>query len=223
MRRLLPAGDQLANREAWPRCWKATAGPLPQRCVRAIFRELLSGCRSLVRQIRGRLPRAAVQLQPPGGHPPLRPERRVRAGRHDRRRVRGGQPRPVRFRPGAGRELDRRPHRRHAGHVHPAAGADLRRGGDADPPHAAGQSARGPRSRRSTAGRRRSASAATGWPSTCRRPGPSKSPAPRRRPNWRRRSPARRPSPACRRASTTGWTCWPRTSRTTRATPPASP
>ena len=49
-------------------------------------------------------------------------------------------------------------------------------------------------------------------------PGQSKSRAPRPRPSSRRTSPARRPSPACRPACIMGWTCWRPTSKTTRAT-----
>ena len=58
----------------------AGEGPLPPRIVRAIFREIQSGCRALVRAAADRLPRAALQLQPPGRHPPFRPQRAVGAG-----------------------------------------------------------------------------------------------------------------------------------------------
>ena len=68
----------------------------------------------------GRLPGAQVQLQPPGLGGPVRRVGRARPGRLDRGGLRGGQPpaRPVRDRPPG--ELDRRPDRRHPGHVRPA-------------------------------------------------------------------------------------------------------
>ena len=62
-------------------------GPLPQRVVRTIFREIQSGCRSLVRQTRIAFFGPSVQLQPLGRHPGLRQERAIRARGNDRRGV----------------------------------------------------------------------------------------------------------------------------------------
>ena len=142
------------DEESLKRLTAAGRGPLPPRCVRAVLREIAERLPLLDPRAAHRLSRAAVQLQPPGGDPSLRPERGVRARGHHRRGVRGSPPQAVGFRAGAGGELDRRPRGRHAGHVHAHAGADLRRSGVADPSHAAGKVPADAKCAKSTASRR---------------------------------------------------------------------
>ena len=98
----------------------ASRGPLSAETLRIIFRELISGSRALERPIR------VACLGPKYSYSHLASVARFgEAVEHvpvglDRRRLRGGQspPRPVR--PGPAGELDRRPDRRHARHVHQA-------------------------------------------------------------------------------------------------------
>ena len=53
------------DEEVLKRLTAASHGPLPHRCVRAVLREIQSGCRSLIHEPRITF-RAALQLQPPG-------------------------------------------------------------------------------------------------------------------------------------------------------------
>ena len=115
--------------------WPPAAARCPRETLRLIFRELMSGSRSLQRTFR------VAYLGPKYSYSHLAVGRQVRRGgrarpgRLDRRGLRGGQPpaRPVRDR--AAGELDRRADRRHARHVRPAAGPeDPRRGPAPGPP-----------------------------------------------------------------------------------------
>ena len=155
-----------ARQASWPRA----EGPLPAETLRLIFRELMSGSRrcsgcsgspaSGPKYSYSHL--AAVAKFGAGG--------RVRPGRHDRRGLRGGQPPPRPVRRRAAGELDRRPDRRHARHVRPAAAAqDPRRGPAAGPSLPAGQLRVGAGPAGLLQGRRRCRSAGTGWARTCRR------------------------------------------------------
>ena len=153
-----------------PASWPRARARSPPDTLRLIFRELMSGSRALQKTLR------VAYLGPKYSYSHLacgrqvRRGRRARPGRLDRRGLRGGQPpaRPVRHR--AAGELDRRPDRRHAGHVRPAAGhQDPRRGPAAGPPLPARRAASGARSAGSTPRRRRCRSAGTGWARTCRR------------------------------------------------------
>ena len=178
-------------------------GPLSQRIVRSIFREIQSGCRSLVRQTRiaflgplysyshlaaihrfGR----SVQFVPVGTISAVFEE--VHQGHADFGLV------PVENSTD-GRIADT------LDDVHPAAGADLRPGGDVHPPFAAGEvfAGGGERGLQPAAGDQPVPELAGQAPA--RRPGPSRSPAPRRPPNWPAKSRGRRPSPVRRRGSNT--------------------
>ena len=101
-------------------------GPLPQRCIEAIIRELTSGCRALVRE-----PRIAFMgpmysfshlaaIHRFGQSVEFVPVATIAAVFED------VEQRPFGLRPGARGKFHRRADCRHARHVHPHAGADLR-------------------------------------------------------------------------------------------------
>ena len=121
--------------EVIARALAASQGPLPIETLRLIFRELMSGSRSLQRSLRVACSGTQAQLQLPRGRRKIWRGRGARPGRLDRRRLRGGQPaaRAVRHRPPG--ELDGRTDRRHSRYVHQASQReDPCRGEAADPP-----------------------------------------------------------------------------------------
>ena len=131
--------------------------------LRSVFRELISGSRALERSLR------VAYLGPAYTYSHLAAIHRfgqsvelVPVG-SIRRRLRRSQPRAGAVWPGAAGELHRRPRRRHAGHVHAAARCGSAAKCNCGFTITCWAAVRGPTCKRSTAGRRRCRSAATGW------------------------------------------------------------
>ena len=101
-----------------------TRGRSTDATVRAVFREIMSGSRALQKVLK------VAYLGPEYSFSHLAAVERFGQAvefmrrRQHRGRLRGGQPRPRRFRRRAAGELDRRPGRRHARHVHADAAPD---------------------------------------------------------------------------------------------------
>ena len=108
-----------AEQELWERIDALNVGPLPQSAVRAVFREILSAARAKIRTVRVAYLGPSFSFHTPGRSRTLREVGRSDSRQHDCLGVRRGESRPRRVRHCADRKQHRRPHRRHARHVHP--------------------------------------------------------------------------------------------------------